>query len=166
MAAIAQHAPGAARQRCPQPRRAERPDCDVQNVPDLVEDGWRFRHLRRRWACGLRTTHGVERLNEKFGGARVIRIFPDDVACQLLASGFGEIPEQWATGRTTLNRQVFARRGKPRAISRFSGGLPRRRRDELPPAAQGEVSVSSLFVCARPSWEAVRERGGDAIYAR
>ena len=57
----------------------------------------------------LRTTNGVERLNEEIRRReRVIRIFPHDAsALRLLGAVLLEIHEQWATGRRYLNPTSF-----------------------------------------------------------
>ncbi|MBT9282739.1 MAG: transposase [Hydrogenibacillus schlegelii] len=77
----------------------------VQVLEDGFDDGTAVLVLPERYRRRLRTTNGVERLNEEIRRReRVIRIFPNrESAIRLLGAFLMEIDEEWTTGRKYLN---------------------------------------------------------------
>ncbi len=94
----------------------------VQVLEDGFEDVTAVLAPPDRYHRRLRTTNGVERLNEEIRRReRVIRIFPNrESANRLLGALLMEIDEAWSTGHRYLNMQEYwewqsERQAKPQA---------------------------------------------------
>jgi putative transposase len=81
----------------------------AQVLEDGFDDVTAVLALPDRYRRRLRTTNGVERLNEEFRRReRVIRIFPNrESAIRLLGALLMEIDEAWSTGHRYLNMQEY-----------------------------------------------------------
>jgi len=81
----------------------------VQVLEDGFDDVTAVLVLPERYRRRLRTTNGVERLNEEIRcRERVIRIFPNrESAIRLLGALLMEIDEEWTTGRKYLNMDEY-----------------------------------------------------------
>ncbi|MBX5437132.1 MAG: IS256 family transposase [Alicyclobacillaceae bacterium] len=81
----------------------------VQVLEDGFDDVTAVLALPDRYRRRLRTTNGVERLNEEIRRReKVIRIFPNrESAIRLLGALLMEIDEAWSTGHRYLNMQEY-----------------------------------------------------------
>ena len=88
---------------------AEKAPKAVQVLEDGFDDVTAVLVLPERYRRRLRTTNGVERLNEEIRRReRVIRIFPNrESAIRLLGALLMEMDEEWTTGRKYLNMDEY-----------------------------------------------------------
>ena len=82
-------------------------------LEENVEESLTCYAFSEQWLRKLRTTNGVERLNQEIKRrTRVCRMFPNEASCLRLVSAIlMEIHEDWATGRVYLKRE---KEGDPR----------------------------------------------------
>ncbi|ACV58542.1 IS256 family transposase [Alicyclobacillus acidocaldarius] len=101
---------------------AEKAPKAVQVLEDGFDDVTAVLVLPERYRRRLRTTNGVERLNEEIRRReRVIRIFPNrESAIRLLGALLMEIDEEWTTGRKYLNMDEYEAWKKAQEASRGS----------------------------------------------
>ncbi|MBE3519257.1 MAG: IS256 family transposase [Firmicutes bacterium] len=90
---------------------AERAPKAVERLEAGFEDAMAVMALPERYRKRLRTTNGVERLNQEIRRReRVIRIFPnEDSALRLLGAVLMEIDENWATGHRYFDMSEYWR---------------------------------------------------------
>lgn len=88
---------------------AERAPKAVRVLEDGFDDVTAVLDLPDRYRRRLRTTNGVERLNEEIRRReRVIRIFPNrESVIRLIGALLMEIDEAWTTGRQYLNMEEY-----------------------------------------------------------
>ena len=84
------------------------------------EDATAVMQLPERYRKRLRTTNGVERLNEEIRRReRVIRIFPNrDSVIRLMGAYLMEIDEKWASGRKYLEMEEYHEWRKTNKVSK------------------------------------------------
>lgn len=90
---------------------AERAPKAVERLEAGFEDAMAVMALPERYRKRLRTTNGVERLNQEIRRReRVIRIFPnEDSALRLLGAVLMEIDENWTTGHRYFDMSEYWR---------------------------------------------------------
>jgi transposase-like protein len=81
----------------------------VERMEEGFEDAMAVMALPNGYRKKLRTTNGVERLNEEIRRReRVIRIFPNEAsAIRLLGAVLMEKDEEWTTGRIYMNMDAY-----------------------------------------------------------
>ncbi|WP_436663450.1 IS256 family transposase [Alicyclobacillus acidoterrestris] len=98
---------------------AERAPKAVKVLEDGFDDVTAVLALPERYRRRLRTTNGVERLNEEIRRReRVIRIFPNrESVIRLIGALLMEIDEAWTTGRCYLNMEEYWKWRKEQEVS-------------------------------------------------
>jgi putative transposase len=81
----------------------------IEKLEEGFEDAMAVMALPVRYRKKLRTTNGVERLNEEIRRReRVIRIFPnEESAIRLLGAVLMEKDEEWTCGRMYMNMEEY-----------------------------------------------------------
>lgn len=87
----------------------ERAPKAIERLENGFEDAMAIMALPEQYRKRLRTTNGIERLNEEIRRReRVIRIFPNEKsALRLLGALLLEQDEEWSTGRRYFNMQAY-----------------------------------------------------------
>lgn len=81
----------------------------MNHLEDMFEDVTAVLSLPERYRKRLRTTNGMERLNEEIRRReRVIRIFPNrESAIRLIGALLMEIDEKWTSGHRYLDMEEY-----------------------------------------------------------